>query len=111
MSRGLVEDGRLRWKVLSVILLTTFIGVLGVFAAEKGPTIVIKKDEHRIAGVGTNGITRWTSSVARDEEVVSVVNQSGNTAMVSVTNKKTGKTRILNYDAEKGILRFSQSVN
>jgi hypothetical protein len=49
--------------------------------------------------------------VARDEEEVSAVNQSGNTAMVSVTNKKTGKTRILNYDAEKGILRFSQSVN
>jgi len=111
MMRGLGEGGRLRWKVLSVILLTAFSGLLGVFAAEKGPTIVIKKDEHRIAGVGTNGITRWTSSVARDEEEVSAVNQSGNTAMVSVTNKKTGKTRILNYDAEKGILRFSQSVN
>ena len=106
-----MEGGRLRWKVLSVILLTAFGGVSGGFAAEKGPTIVIKKDEHRIAGVGTNGITRWTSNVARDEEVVSAVNQSGNTAMVSVTNKKTGKTRILNYDAEKGILRFSQSVN
>ena len=106
-----MEGGRLRWKVLSVILLTVFSGVLDVFAVEKGPTIVIKKDEHRIAGVGTNGITRWTSSVARDEEEVSSVNQSGNTAMVSVTNKKTGKTRILNYDAEKGILRFSQSVN
>ena len=111
MRRGLWEGGRFRCKVLSVILLTAFSGVLGVFATEKGPTIVIKKDEHRIAGVGTNGITRWTSSVARDEEVVSAVNQSGNTAMVSVTNKKTGKTRILNYDAEKGILRFSQSVN
>jgi len=106
-----VEGGRLRWKVVSIILLGAFCGVLGVFAAEKGPTIVIKKDEHRIAGVGTNGITRWTSNVARDEEEVSAVNQSGNTAMVSVTNKKTGKTRILNYDAEKGILRFSQSVN
>jgi hypothetical protein len=111
MRRGLVEGGRLRWKVLSVILLAALSGLLSVSAAEKGPTIVIKKDEHRIAGVGTNGITRWTSSVARDEEVVSAVNQSGNTAMVSVTNKKTGKTRILNYDAEKGILRFSQSVN
>ncbi len=106
-----MEGGRLRWKVLSVILLAALSGLLSVSAAEKGPTIVIKKDEHRIAGVGTNGITRWTSSVARDEEVVSAVNQSGNTAMVSVTNKKTGKTRILNYDAEKGILRFSQSVN
>jgi hypothetical protein len=111
MSRSLVEGGRLRWKFAAVILLTAFTGVSGVLAGEKGPTIVIKKDEHRIAGVGTNGITRWTSSVARDEEVVSAVNQSGNTAMVSVTNKKTGKTRILNYDAEKGILRFSQSVN
>ena len=106
-----MEGGSLRWKVLTVILLTAFSGVLGVSAAEKGPTIVIKKDEHRIAGVGTNRITRWTSNVARDEEEVSAVNQSGNTAMVSVTNKKTGKTRILNYDAEKGILRFSQLVN
>jgi hypothetical protein len=72
---------------------------------------VVKKDERRIAGIGTNGISRWTSSVARDDEVVTAVNQSGNTAMVSVTNKKTGKTRVLNYDAEKGILRFSQPVN
>ena len=63
-----MEGGRLRWKVVSIILLTAFSGLLGVFAAEKGPTIVIKKDEHRIAGVGTNGITRWTSNVARDEE-------------------------------------------
>ncbi len=72
---------------------------------------MVKKDERRIAGIGTNGISRWTSSVARDDEEVTAVNQSGNTAMVSVTNKKTGKSRILNYDAEKGILRFSQSVN
>ena len=72
---------------------------------------MVKKDERRIAGVGTNGITRWTSGVAREDEEVTAVNQSGNTAMVSVTNKKTGKTRILNYDAEKGILRFSQGVN
>ena len=106
-----MEGGRLRWKVLNVILLAALSGILSVSAAEKGPTLVIQKDEHRIAGVGTNGITRWTSTVARDEEKVSAVNQSGNTAMVSVTNKKTGKTRILNYDAEKGILRFSQSVN
>jgi len=106
-----MEGGRLRWNVFVLMLLTAFIGISSVLAGEKGPTIVIKKDEHRIAGVGTNGITRWTSTVARDEEEVSAVNQSGNTAMVSVTNKKTGKTRILNYDAEKGILRFSQSVN
>ena len=97
-------------KIFSIILTAIFlVGAAGV--AEKGLTIVVKKDEHRIAGVGTNGITRWTSGVARDDEEVSAVNQSGNTAMVSVTNKKTGKTRILNYDAEKGILRFSQSVN
>ena len=106
-----MEGGWWRWKVLSIILLTAFSGVLVVLAAEKGPTIVIKKDERRIAGIGTNGITRWTSGVARDDEVVSAVNQSGNTAMISVTNKKTGKTRVLNYDADKGILRFSQSVN
>ena len=78
---------------------------------DKGLTIVVKKDERRIAGIGTNGISRWTSSVARDDEEVVAVNQSGNTAMVSVSNKRTGKTRILNYDAEKGILRFSQPVN
>ena len=97
-------------KIFSIILTAIFlVGAVG--AAEMGPTIVVKKDEHRIAGVGTNGITRWTSGVARDDEEVSAVNQSGNTAMISVTNKKTGKTRILNYDAEKGILRFSQSVN
>jgi hypothetical protein len=80
-------------------------------AADKRLTIVVKKDDHHIAGLGTNGITRWTSTIGRDDEEVSSVNQSGNTAMISVTNKKTGKTRILNYDAEKGILRFSQSVN
>ena len=95
----------------------TFLGLLlislapVVHAVEKGPTIVVKKDEHRIAGVGTNGMTRWSSTVGQDGEEVTAVNQSGNTAMVSVTNKKTGKTRILNYDAEKGILRFSQTVN
>jgi len=111
MKKKSVEGGRLGWKVRTLILLTAFSAIWGVFAAEKGLTLVIKKDEHHIAGVGTNGITRWTSTVARDEEEVSAVNQSGNTAMVSVTNKKTGKTRILNYDAEKGILRFSQSVN
>ena len=94
-----------------VICLGVFGAALIAFAAEKGPTIVVKKDERRIAGVGTNGITRWTSGVAREDEEVTAVNQSGNTAMVSVTNKKTGKTRILNYDAEKGILRFSQGVN
>ena len=94
-----------------VICWGVFGAALIAFAAEKGPTIVVKKDAHRIAGMGTNGITRWTSTVAHDEEDVSAVNQSGNTAMVSVTNKKTGKTRILNYDAEKGILRFSQAVN
>ena len=106
-----MEGGRLRWKVLSVILLTVFSGVLDVFAVEKGPTIVIKKDEHRIAGVGTNGITRWTSTVAREEEKVSAVNQSGNTAMVSIIHKKTGKIRIQTYDADKGILKFSKSMN
>ena len=94
----------------------TFLGLLllGValgMAADKGLTIVVKKDDHHIAGLSTNGITRWTSTIGRDDEEVSSVNQSGNTAMVSVTNKKTGKTKILNYDAEKGIMRFSQSVN
>jgi hypothetical protein len=92
---------------LSVLLLGIALGT----AADKGLTIVVKKDSHHITGLSTNGITRWTSTIGRDDEEVSSVNQSGNTAMISVTNKKTGKTRILNYDAEKGILRFSQSVN
>ena len=92
---------------LSVVLLGAALGM----AADKGLTIVVKKDSYHIAGLSTNGITRWTSTIGRDDEEVSSVNQSGNTAMISVTNKKTGKTRILNYDAEKGILRFSQAVN
>ena len=92
---------------LAVLLVGVTIGM----AADKGLTIVVKKDNHHIAGLSTNGITRWTSTIGRDDEEVSSVNQSGNTAMISVTNKKTGKTRILNYDAEKGILRFSHSVN
>ena len=82
-----------------------------VSAAEKGPTIVVKKDERKIAGLSTNGITRWTASVGQDGDEVTAVNQSGNVAMVSLTHKKTGKTRILTYDAEKGILKFSQAVN
>jgi hypothetical protein len=111
MRRGPVKGGRLRSPVFGVVLWAAFSGVLGVFAAEKGPTIVIQKDEHRIAGVGTNGITRWTSTVARDEEKVSAVNQSGNTAMVSIIHKKTGKIRIQTYDADKGILKFSKIMN
>ena len=92
-------------------LIVVLLGVALGMAADKGLTIVVKKDSHHIAGLSTNGITRWTSTIGRDDEEVSSVNQSGNTAMISVTNKKTGKTRILNYDAEKGILRFSHSVN
>jgi hypothetical protein len=92
---------------LGLLLLGVSLGM----AADKGLTIVVKKDNHHIAGLSTNGITRWTSTIGRDDEEVSSVNQSGNTAMVSVTNQKTGKTKILNYDAEKGILRFSQSLN
>lgn len=84
---------------------------LSLLAAEKGPTIVVKKDERRIAGLNTNGITRWTASVGQDGDEVTAVNQSGNIAMVSLTHKKTGKTRILTYDAEKGILKFSKVVN
>ena len=106
-----MKGGRLRSPVFGVVLWAAFSGVLGVFASEKGPIIVIQKDEHRIAGVGTNGITRWTSTVARDEEKVSAVNQSGNTAMVSIIHKKTGKIRIQTYDADKGILKFSKSMN
>ena len=92
---------------LSVLLLGVALGM----AADKGLTIVVKKDAHHITGLSTNGMTRWTSTIGRDDEEVSSVNQSGNTAMISVTNKRTGKTRILDYDAEKGIMRFSQSFN
>lgn len=95
------------WRGIGCFFLLSWAGL----AAEKGPTLVVKKDAHRIAGLSTNGMNRWTATVARNDEEVSAVNQSGNTAMVSVTHKKTGKTRILNYDAEKGILRFSQSIN
>jgi hypothetical protein len=89
---------------LTVVLLGAALGI----AADKGLTIVVKKDDHHIAGLSTNSITRWTATIGREDEEVSSVNQSGNTAMISLTNRKTGKTRILNYDAEKGILRFSQ---
>ena len=82
-----------------------------VFAAEKGATIVVKKDERKIAGLNTNGITRWTASLGQEGDEVTAVNQSGNVAMVSLTNKKSGKTRILTYDADKGILKFSKTVN
>lgn len=84
---------------------------LNLGAVEKGPTIVVKKDERKIAGLNTNGITRWTANVGQEGDEVTAVNQSGNIAMVSLTNKKSGKTRILAYDAEKGILKFSKTVN
>jgi hypothetical protein len=106
MRRGPVKSRSFRWKVVSLILATVYCGLFGVFAADKGLTIVVKKDERRIAGIGTNGISHWTSSVARDDEVVTAVNQSGNTAMVSVTNKKTGKTRILNTMPRRGFSGF-----
>ena len=97
-------------KILGGVL--AVIGVLGIAtAAEKGPTIVVKKDERKIAGLNTNGITRWTACLGQDGDEVTAVNQSGNIAMVSLTNKKTGKTKILTYDAEKGILKFSKAVN
>lgn len=80
-------------------------------AAERVATLVVKKGERKIAGLNTNGITRWTASVGQDGDEVTAVNQSGNIAMVSLTNKKTGKTRILTYDAEKGIFKFSNTVN
>ena len=88
------------------------ISLVGIAAAaEKGPTIVVKKDERRIAGLNTNGITRWTANVGQEGDEVTAVNQSGNIAMVSLTHKKSGKTRILTYDADKGILKFSKTVN
>jgi hypothetical protein len=72
---------------------------------------VVKKDERKIAGLNTHGITRWTANLGQEGDEVTAVNQSGNIAMVSLTNKKSGKTRILTYDAEKGILKFSKVVN
>jgi hypothetical protein len=92
--------------VVAIISLVTILE-----AAEKGPTIVVKQDERRIAGLNTNGITRWTASLGQEGDEVTAVNQSGNVAMVSLTNKKSGKTRILTYDADKGILKFSKVVN
>ena len=92
-----------------VLAIISLVGIAA--AAEKGPTTVVKKDERRIAGLNTNGITRWTANVGQEGDEVTAVNQSGNVAMVSLTNKKSGKTRILTYDAEKGILKFSKTVN
>jgi len=99
----------LKFKGLVVIALAALSVSPG--AAENGPTIVVKKDGRRIAGLSTNGITRWTASLGQEGDEVTGVNQSGNVAMISLTNQKSGKTRILTYDAEKGILKFSQTVN
>ena len=39
----------------------TFIGLaalsMTLMAGDKGPTVVVKKDERRIAGLNTNGVT------------------------------------------------------
>jgi hypothetical protein len=102
---------KMRIKKAFVVLVAVLSLVEVVGAAEKGPTIVVKKDERRIAGLSTNGITRWTASLGQEGDEVTAVNQSGNVAMVSVTNKKSGKTRILTYDADQGILKFSKTVN
>lgn len=96
---------------VALVMLMGLVTGLQVGAAEKGPTLVVKKDERRIAGISTNGITRWTANLGQDGDEITAVNQSGPTAMVSLTNRKTGKTRILTYDADKGILKFSQTVN
>ena len=98
-------------RKISAIVFGMISWVLVTGAAEKGPTIVVKKDERRIAGLNTNGITRWTASLGQEGDEVTAVNQSGNVAMVSLTNRKSGKTRILTYDADKGILKFSKTVN
>ena len=112
-SGGAMECCRIRMKMrkISAIVFGIISWVLVTGAAEKGSTIVVKKDERRIAGLNTNGITRWTANVGQEGDEVTAVNQSGNVAMVSLTNKKSGKTRILTYDAEKGILKFSKTVN
>jgi hypothetical protein len=39
-----------------VLAIISLVGIAA--AAEKGATIVVKKDERRIAGLNTNGITR-----------------------------------------------------
>jgi hypothetical protein len=98
-------------KLVTVICFVVASIAFQVSAAEKGSTIVVKKDERRIAGLNTNGITRWTANVGQEGDEVTAVNQSGNIAMVSLTHKKSGKTRILTYDADKGILKFSKTVN
>jgi len=98
-------------KLITAFCFVGAIIALQVSAAEKGATIVVKQDERRIAGLNTNGITRWTASLGQEGDEVTAVNQSGNVAMVSLTNKKSGKTRILTYDADKGILKFSKTVN
>jgi len=98
-------------KLITAFCFVVAIIALQVSAAEKGATIVVKQDERRVAGLNTNGITRWTASLGQEGDEVTAVNQSGNVAMVILTNKKSGKTRILTYDADKGILKFSKVVN
>ena len=100
----------MKMRKASAILLAVIGLVAIVSAAEKGATIVVKKDDRRIAGLSTNGITRWTASVGQEGDEVTAVQQSGNVAMVSLTNKKSGRVRILTYDAEKGILKFSKTI-
>jgi len=100
----------MKMRKASAILLAVIGLVAVVSAAEKGATIVVKKDDRRIAGLSTNGITRWTASVGQEGDEVTAVQQSGNVAMVSLTNKKSGRVRILTYDAEKGILKFSKTI-
>ena len=57
----------------------TFIGLaalsMTLMAGDKGPTVVVKKDERRIAGLNTNGITRWTANVGQEGDEVTAVNQ------------------------------------
>ena len=65
----------MKFKTLTIFVLAT-LGV-ALIAAEKGTTIVVKKDERRIAGLNTNGITRWTANVGQDGYEVTAVNQSG----------------------------------
>jgi hypothetical protein len=107
--RGIRIKMKIKKIIGGVVAIISLVTILE--AAEKGPTIVVKQDERRIAGLNTNGITRWTASLGQEGDEVTAVNQSGNVAMVSLTNKKSGKTRILTYDADKGILKFSKVVN
>ena len=57
----------MKFKTLTIVGFAAL--SMTLMAGEKGPTIVVKKDERKIAGMSTNGITRWTANLGQDGEI------------------------------------------